>query len=107
MLGSEKSPDGNPSSRGRAVPPGSSARRPKSARTRGRLSGERRSVACSSKSPRSECNRGESHLRTAHGDTEQGATIAATVLPAIRELDDDRAKLYHDLVYNSLNDVAR
>ncbi|HEV7784729.1 MAG TPA: hypothetical protein VGQ28_05280 [Thermoanaerobaculia bacterium] len=43
----------------------------------------------------------------AHGETEQGATIAATVLPAIRRLDDDRAKLYHDLVYNSLNDAAR
>jgi hypothetical protein len=43
----------------------------------------------------------------AHGETEQGATIAAAVLPAIRELDDDRAKLYYDLVYNSLNEAAR
>jgi len=43
----------------------------------------------------------------AHGETEQRATIASTVLPAIRGLDDDRAKLYHDLVYNSLNDAAR
>jgi len=43
----------------------------------------------------------------AHGETEQGATIAAALLPAIRELDDDRAKLYYDLVYNSLNEAAR
>src|SRR5436309_5216412 len=43
----------------------------------------------------------------AHGETEQGATIAATVLPAIRGLDDDRARLYYDLVYNSLNEAAR
>jgi flagellar biosynthesis/type III secretory pathway protein FliH len=43
----------------------------------------------------------------AHGETEQGATIAATVLPVIRELDDDRARLYYDLVYNSLNEAAR
>jgi hypothetical protein len=43
----------------------------------------------------------------AHGETEQGATIAATVLPAIRGLDDDRARLYIDLVYNSLNEAAR
>jgi len=43
----------------------------------------------------------------AHGETEQGVTIAATVLPAIRGLDDDRARLYYDLVYNSLNEAAR
>jgi flagellar biosynthesis/type III secretory pathway protein FliH len=43
----------------------------------------------------------------AHGDTEQGATIAAAVLPAIRELDEDRVRFYHDLVYNSLNEAAR
>ena len=43
----------------------------------------------------------------AHGETGQGATIAATVLPAIRELDDDKARLYYDLVYNSLNEAAR
>lgn len=34
----------------------------------------------------------------AHGETEQGTTIAAAVLPAIRGLDDDRARLYYDLV---------
>jgi hypothetical protein len=42
-----------------------------------------------------------------HGESEQGATIAAAVLPAIRELDDDRARFYFDLVYGSLNDAAR
>jgi flagellar biosynthesis/type III secretory pathway protein FliH len=29
------------------------------------------------------------------------------VLPAIRELDADRARFYYDLVYNSLNEAAR
>jgi hypothetical protein len=43
----------------------------------------------------------------AHGETEQGATIAVAVLRAIRGLDDDRTKLYVDLVYNSLNEAAR
>ena len=43
----------------------------------------------------------------AHGETEQGATIAAAVLPAIRGLDDNRSRFYYDLVYNSLNEVAR
>jgi hypothetical protein len=43
----------------------------------------------------------------AHGEAEQGATIAAAVLPAIQGLDDDRSRLYYDLVYNSLNEVAR
>ena len=43
----------------------------------------------------------------AYGETEQGATIAAAVLPAIQGLDEDRARLYYDLVYNSLNEAAR
>ena len=43
----------------------------------------------------------------AHGDTEEGATIAAAVLPAIRGLDADRARFYYDLVYNSLNEATR
>jgi hypothetical protein len=43
----------------------------------------------------------------AYGKTEQGTTIAATVLPAIRGLDDERARLYYDLVYNSLSDAGR
>jgi len=42
-----------------------------------------------------------------HGETEHGATIAAAVLPALQGLDDDRARLYYDLVYNSLNEAAR
>jgi len=43
----------------------------------------------------------------AYGKTEEGATIAAAVLPAIRGLDDGRARFYYDLVYNSLNAAAR
>jgi hypothetical protein len=43
----------------------------------------------------------------AHGDTEQGASIASAVLPAVQGLDDERARFYYDLVYNSLNDAAR
>jgi post-segregation antitoxin (ccd killing protein) len=43
----------------------------------------------------------------AHGETEQGANIAAAVLPVIQGLDDDRTRLYYDLVYNSLNEAAR
>jgi predicted transposase YdaD len=43
----------------------------------------------------------------AHGETEQGATIAAAVVPAIQKLDEDRGRLYYDLVYNSLNEAAR
>lgn len=35
------------------------------------------------------------------------ATSLAAVLPALRELDEDRARLYYDLVYNSLNEAAR
>lgn len=43
----------------------------------------------------------------AHGASEQGATVAAAVLPAVQRLDEDRAKLYTDLVYTSMNDAAR
>jgi hypothetical protein len=43
----------------------------------------------------------------AHGETEQGATIAAALLPIILELDNNKARLYYDLVYNSLNEAAR
>jgi hypothetical protein len=43
----------------------------------------------------------------AHGETEQGATIAGALLPVLQGLDDDRARFYHDLVYNSLNEAAR
>ena len=34
----------------------------------------------------------------AHGESEQGAAIAAAVLPAIRGLDDEKARFYGDLV---------
>ena len=43
----------------------------------------------------------------AHGASELGAAIAAAVLPAIRGLDDERARFYGDLVLNSLNEAAR
>lgn len=43
----------------------------------------------------------------AHGETEQGATIAGAVLPAVRGLDDERARFYYDLVVNSLHEAAR
>ncbi len=44
----------------------------------------------------------------AHGETEQGATIAGALLPALEGLDDDdRARFYYDLVLNSLNVAAR
>jgi hypothetical protein len=43
----------------------------------------------------------------AYGETEQGATIAGAVLLAIQGLEDERARFYYDLVYNSLNDAAR
>jgi hypothetical protein len=43
----------------------------------------------------------------AHGEMEQGAAIASAVLPAVRGLDDDRARFYYDLVYNSLNEATR
>jgi hypothetical protein len=42
-----------------------------------------------------------------HGATAQGAAIAAAMLPALQGIDEDRAKLYYDLVYNSLNQAAR
>ena len=43
----------------------------------------------------------------AHGASELGAAIAAAALPAIRELDEERARFYGDLVYNALNEAAR
>lgn len=43
----------------------------------------------------------------AHGETDVGETIASAVLPAILGLDDERARFYYDLVYNSLNEAAR
>lgn len=47
-------------------------------------------------------------LAMAHGETEQGAPIAAAALPAIHGLEDEeRARFYADIVYNALNDAAR
>jgi hypothetical protein len=43
----------------------------------------------------------------AHGEGALGAAIAAAVLPAVRALDDERARFYGDLVLNSLNEAAR
>jgi hypothetical protein len=43
----------------------------------------------------------------AYGETEQAASIAGAVLPAIQGLDDERARFYYDLVYNSLGEAAR
>lgn len=43
----------------------------------------------------------------AHGEGEYGEAIAAAVLPAVGELDDERARFYADLVLNSLNEAAR
>jgi hypothetical protein len=43
----------------------------------------------------------------AHGQSELGAAIAAAVLPAIQDLDEERARFYGDLVYIALNDAAR
>jgi hypothetical protein len=43
----------------------------------------------------------------AHGESEQGAAIAAAVLPAIQRLDEERARFYGNLVLNSLNEAAR
>ncbi|MGK4004523.1 DUF4351 domain-containing protein [Sorangium sp. So ce1036] len=43
----------------------------------------------------------------AHGQGEHGVAIAAAALPAIRGLDDERARFYGDLVLNSVNEAAR
>ncbi|KYF65841.1 hypothetical protein BE11_44610 [Sorangium cellulosum] len=43
----------------------------------------------------------------AHGEGEQGTTIAAAVLPAVAGLRDDRARVYGDLVPDSLSDAVR
>ena len=43
----------------------------------------------------------------AHGDGAQGAAIAAAVLPAVRDLDEELARFYGDLVLSCLNEAAR
>jgi hypothetical protein len=43
----------------------------------------------------------------AHGETEQGGSIAGALLPAIAELDELRARFYLDLLLNSVNEATR
>jgi hypothetical protein len=43
----------------------------------------------------------------AHSEGPHGAAIAAAVLPAVRGLDEERARFYGDLVLSSLNEAAR
>jgi hypothetical protein len=43
----------------------------------------------------------------AHGASDVGAAIAAAVLPTLRDLDDEKARFYGDLVLNSLNEATR
>jgi hypothetical protein len=43
----------------------------------------------------------------AHGKTEKGATIADALMPAIAELDEERAKFLLDVVLNSVNHSTR
>jgi hypothetical protein len=43
----------------------------------------------------------------AHGESECGTAIAGAVLPAVRLLDEERARFYGDLVLNSLHAAAR
>jgi hypothetical protein len=43
----------------------------------------------------------------AHGQGEQGGTIASALLPAIAGLDEERARFYFDLLVNSVNKAAR
>jgi hypothetical protein len=42
----------------------------------------------------------------AHGGTDQGVSIASALLPALRDLDDERARMYYDLVDNFLTETA-
>jgi hypothetical protein len=42
----------------------------------------------------------------AHGKSELGEAIAQAVLPAVRGLDDDRARFYADLVYNAVGEAT-
>jgi hypothetical protein len=43
----------------------------------------------------------------AHGETEQGATIAGALLPAIGGLDEERSRFYLDVLLNSVNEATR
>ncbi len=43
----------------------------------------------------------------AHGQTEQGGTIAAALLPVIAGLDEERSRFYLDLLLESVNEATR
>src|SRR5262249_21368382 len=43
----------------------------------------------------------------AHGQSELGEAVRKAAMPAIRGLDDERARFYGDLVLHCLNDAAR
>jgi len=43
----------------------------------------------------------------AHGEGEEGATIAGALLPAIAGLDEDRSRFYLDLLLQSVNEATR
>ena len=43
----------------------------------------------------------------AHGETEQGGTIAGALLPAITGLDEERTRFYLDLLLNSVSEATR
>jgi Domain of unknown function (DUF4351) len=43
----------------------------------------------------------------AHGETEQGGTIAGALLPAIAGLDEERSRFYLDLLLESVNEATR
>jgi hypothetical protein len=43
----------------------------------------------------------------AHGESEHGRSIAGSLLPAIAELDEERGRLYLDLLLNSVNEATR
>jgi hypothetical protein len=43
----------------------------------------------------------------AHGHSEQAATIAEAVLPAIRGLDEERSRFFVDVLLNSVNEATR
>lgn len=43
----------------------------------------------------------------AHGDAPEAASIASALLPVLGRLDDEQARFYYDLVYDSVNEAAR
>ncbi len=43
----------------------------------------------------------------AHGETEQGGTIAGALLPALALLDEERSRYYFDVLLESVNEASR